>query len=63
MFYLTTHSTHFIYVIYGAGHMVQNHSDREIGYSFRLATKVLRIRRDVMIKDMAFVFDLGQQYY
>ena len=44
MFYLTTHSTHFIY-----GYMVKNHSDRwreetrcrHIGYSFRLAARVL----------------------
>ena len=39
---LTTHSTHFIY-----GNMVKDHSAREesycchMGYSFRLATKVL----------------------
>ena len=30
MFYLTTHSTHFIYG-YGKEHMVKNHSDRERG--------------------------------
>ena len=28
MFYLTTHSTHFIYG-YGVGHMVKDHSDSE----------------------------------
>ena len=43
MFYLTMHSTHFIY-----GYMVKDHSDigketccRHIGYSFRLAARVL----------------------
>ena len=41
MFYLMTHSTHFILRLYGFGHMVKDHSDskREIrclhmGYSF-----------------------------
>ena len=29
MFYLTTHSTHFIYGLYGVRHMVKNHSYRE----------------------------------
>ena len=29
MFYLTTHSTHFILRLYGVGHMVKDHSDRE----------------------------------
>ena len=28
MFYLTTHSTHFILRLYGVGHMVKDHSDR-----------------------------------
>ena len=36
MFYLTTHSTHFIYGYMGSD-MVKNHS----GYSFRLAARVL----------------------
>ena len=43
MFYLTTHSTHFIH-----GYMLKDHSDRReetcchhIGYSFRLAARVL----------------------
>ena len=31
MFYLTTHSTHFILQLYGAGHMVKDHSDSERG--------------------------------
>ena len=31
MFYLTTHSTHFILRLYGVGHMVKNHSDSERG--------------------------------
>ena len=31
MFYLTTHSTHFIYGLYGIGHMVKDHSDSERG--------------------------------
>ena len=31
VFYLTTHSTHFIYgyLYYGVGHMVKDHTDRE----------------------------------
>ena len=29
VFYLTTHSTHFIFRLYGIGHMVKNHSDSE----------------------------------
>ena len=29
VFYLTTHSTHFILRLYGVGHMVKDHSDRE----------------------------------
>ena len=29
MFYLMTHSTHFILWLYGVGHMVKNHSDSE----------------------------------
>ena len=47
MFYLTTHSTHFL-PLYGVTHMVNDHSDseretrcRHIGYSFRLAARVL----------------------
>ena len=31
MFYLTMHSTHFIYGLYGVGHMVKDHSDSERG--------------------------------
>ena len=32
MFYLTTHSTHFIYCyVYGVGHMVKDHSDNKRG--------------------------------
>ena len=31
MFYLMTHSTHFILRIYGVGHMVKDHSDIERG--------------------------------
>ena len=31
MFYLTTHSTHFILQLYGVGHMVKDHSDSEKG--------------------------------
>ena len=49
MFYLTTHSTHFILRLYGVGHMVKDHSDserektrcRHMGYSFRLTARVL----------------------
>ena len=31
VFYLTTHSTHFILRLYGVGHMVNDHSVSEIG--------------------------------
>ena len=31
MFYLTTHSTHFILRLYGVRHMVKDHSDSEKG--------------------------------
>ena len=31
MFYLTTHSKHFILRLYGVGHMVKDHSDSERG--------------------------------
>ena len=31
LFYLTTHSTHFILRLYGVGHMVKDHSDSERG--------------------------------
>ena len=31
IFYLTTHSTHFILRLYGVGHMVNDHSDSERG--------------------------------
>ena len=31
MFYLTTHTTHFIYGLYGVRHMVKDHSDSEKG--------------------------------
>ena len=31
MFYLTTHSTHFILRLYGVGHMVEDHLDSERG--------------------------------
>ena len=31
MFYLTTHSTHFILRLYGVGHMVKDHSDSKRG--------------------------------
>ena len=31
MFYLTTHSTHYILRLYGIGHMVKDHSDSERG--------------------------------
>ena len=31
IFYLTTHSTHFILRLYGIGHMVKDHSDSERG--------------------------------
>ena len=47
MFYLTTHSTHFILLLYGIGHMVNDHSDSERGnllpplHSFRLAERDL----------------------
>ena len=31
MFYLTTHSTHFILRLYGVGHKVKDHSDSKTG--------------------------------
>ena len=31
MFYLTTHSTHFLFTLYGVGHMVKDHSDSARG--------------------------------
>ena len=31
MFYLTTHSTHFYFRLYGIRHMVKDHSDSEKG--------------------------------
>ena len=31
MFYLTTHSTHYILRLYGVRHMVKDHSDSEKG--------------------------------
>ena len=31
MFYLTTHSTHFILRLYDVGHMVKDHSDSKRG--------------------------------
>ena len=31
MFYLMTHSTHFILRLYGVGHMVKDHADSERG--------------------------------
>ena len=48
MFYLTTHSTHFILRLYGVGH-TQDHTQivreetrcRHMGYSFRLTARVL----------------------
>ena len=45
MFYIPTHSTHFILRLYGVGHMVKDHSDntryRHLCYSFRLTARVL----------------------
>ena len=49
MFYLTTHSTHFIYGYMTSVIMVKDHSESDedirychyIGYSFRLAARVL----------------------
>ena len=49
LFYLTTHSTHFILRLYGVGHMVKDHSERvreetrcrHMGYSSRLPARVL----------------------
>ena len=32
MFYLTTHSTHFILWLYGVRHMAKDHSDSERGH-------------------------------
>ena len=41
MFYLTTHSTHFIYGYMASDIMVNDHSDSERGNSFRLAARVI----------------------
>ena len=49
MFYLTTHSTHFIYGYVTSRHMVKDHSNseraetrsRHMGYSIQLAARVL----------------------
>ena len=46
MFYLTTHSTHFILRLYGLRHMVsqivrEETRCRHMGYSYRLKAKVL----------------------
>ena len=60
MFYLTTHSTHFIYG-YMASDMVKDHSAREetrcrhMGYSFRLAAMVLIYASSHRHDDKAFV--------
>ena len=40
MFYLTTHSTHFIYGYMASDIMVKENSDSK-GYSFRLAARVI----------------------
>ena len=44
MFYLTTHSVHIVYELYGIRRMVKDHSNNKLGnppqrplYSFRLA--------------------------
>ena len=56
MFYLTTHSTHFIDG-YMASDMVKDHSDSHMGCSYRLAAKVLLYAHhtDMIIHTMAFV--------
>ena len=44
MFYLTTHSTHFLFMVICVIHMVKDHSDRESHYFmdyFLLAARVL----------------------
>ena len=45
MFYLTTLQTHFIYGYTGVGHTAKDHTVQEglryMGYSFRLAARVL----------------------
>ena len=54
MFYLMTHSTHFILRLYGIGPMVKDQSDSEwgtcchhMGYSFQLTARVLLLIRSV----------------
>ena len=39
MFYLTTHSTHFIYGYKGVRHMVKDHSDSEKGNPLLISSK------------------------
>ena len=41
MFYLTTHSTHFIYGYMASDIRVKDHTDRERGNCFRLTARVL----------------------
>ena len=45
MFYLTTHSTHFVYGYMASDYMVKDHSDREIGQ--RVSTFSLTVRNRV----------------
>ena len=68
MFYLTTHSTHFILRLYGVGHMVHSDSEREetrcrhMGYSFRLAARVvlyaLSHRQDSTYHGLCLIYPL-----
>ena len=63
MFYLTTHSTHFILRLYGVGHiMVKDHSDSERGNPlpphgllFPINSKVSLICTDRIAHTTAFV--------
>ena len=54
MFYLTTHSTHFILRLYGVRHMVKDHSDSE-----RLAARVFYMHHptDKIAHTTAFVME------
>ena len=49
MFHLTTHTTHFISLLYGVGYVVKGQSDRLcMGYSFRV------IARDLIYHDLRY---------
>ena len=60
MFYLTTHSAHFIYGYNGVRHMVKDHSGRKEGnvlFNDALSTFYLRLYgviHNIMVKDHSY---------